>query len=242
MTDPAPGSRPVSRRGLRFSSALGYALILAVVFAALLGAWALHEFLNLSHRVMSDTRSEMEAVGREMRSAFVDIAHLQPRITINNHVYLEQTTPTSELTVLSRRIEVDHEFQHSWAGSSKHLKLHGTFNVKAGFDLRQDLSVDVQPDAIIVKLPHAQILGVEQQEVQVLVLENGLWNYVSATDVQSELSTLPDLARQRAIESGLTTEAERALQRQLDARIHTTQPLHVKFGPEEATPERTPLR
>src|ERR1700759_12984 len=99
MTDSAPGSRPVPRRGLRFSSALGYALILAVVLGALLAAWALDEFFYFPHRVISDTRTQMEAVGREMRSAFIDIAHLQPRITINNHVYLEQTTPTSELTV-----------------------------------------------------------------------------------------------------------------------------------------------
>jgi hypothetical protein len=239
MTDPAPISPP-ARHGLRLRSAIGYAIILAVFFAALLGAWAIYEFANFPHRAMSGARAEMEAVGRDVRNAFVDIAHLQPRITINNRVYLEQTTPTSELTVLTRRIEVDHEFEHSWAGSSKRMKLHGTFKVNAGFDLRQDLSVDVHPDAIIVKLPHAQILGVEQQEVQVQQFENGYWNYISAADVQGELSTLPELARQRAIESGLPAEAERSLQQQLDARVHAAQPLRVLFGGEEATPLITP--
>jgi len=90
----------------------------------------------------------MERIGKDLRSAFVDIAHLQPRITINNHVYLEQTTPTSELAIVTRRIEVDHEFQNTWAGSSKRVKLHATFAVKAGFDLRQGLSIDVRPDEI----------------------------------------------------------------------------------------------
>jgi hypothetical protein len=173
--------------------------------------------------------AELEHIGKDLRSAFVDIAHLQPRITINNRVYLEQTTPTSELAIILRRIEVEHEFQNTWAGSSKRVKLHGTFAVKAGFDLRRDLSVDVRPDEIVVQLPHAQILGVEQQQVEVLAFENGFWNRISATDVQSELAELPQLAREKAVESDLPAEAERALQRQLDARIHTRQPLRLTF-------------
>ena len=173
--------------------------------------------------------AELERLGKDLRSAFVDIAHLQPRITINNRVYLEQTTPTSELAVLSRHVEVEHELQHTWAGSSKRVKLHGSFAVKAGFDLRQNLSVDVRPDEIVVQLPHAQILGVEQEKVDVLEFENGLWNRISGADVQSELATLPSLARERAAEGGLAAEAERALQQQITARIHAPQPLRLVF-------------
>jgi hypothetical protein len=172
---------------------------------------------------------EMERIGKDLRSAFVDIAHLQPRVTINNRVYLEQTTPTSELAIVTRRIEVEHEFQNTWAGSSKRVKLHATFAVKAGFDLRQDLSIDVRPDEIVVRLPHGQVLGVEQQQVDVLAFENGLWNRISATDVQSELAGLPQLAREKAVENDLTAEAERTLQQQLAARIHTLQPLRLVF-------------
>jgi len=174
--------------------------------------------------------AELERLGKEMRAAFVDIAHLQPRVTINSRVYLEQTTATSELAILTRRVQVEHEMQHSWAGSEKRVRLHGTFNVKAGFDLRQDLSIDVRPEEIVVKLPHAQILGVEQDQVEVLTFENGYWNRISATDVQSELALLPQLAREKAAAAGLTTEAEKALQQQLDARVHAAQPLHLIFA------------
>jgi hypothetical protein len=132
--------------------------------------------------------AELERLGKDVRSAFIDIAHLQPRITINNRVYLEQTRSTSELAIVSRRIEVEHEFQNTWVGSSKRVKLHGTFDVKAGFDLQQNLSVDIRPEEILVQLPHAEILGVEQQQVEVLAFENGFWNRISATDVESELT------------------------------------------------------
>jgi uncharacterized protein DUF4230 len=180
-------------------------------------------------RTVRQTTAELEKLGKDVRAAFIDIAHLQPRITINNRVYLEQTTPVSELVVLARRIEVEHEFLHTWVGSSKRVKLHGTFIAKAGFDLQQNLSIDIRPEEIVVQLPNAQILGVEQEQVDVLAFENGLWNRISGADVQSELSILPQLAREKAAVSGLPQEAEHTLQRQLDERLHTRQPLRLIF-------------
>ena len=109
------------------------------------------------------------------------------------------------------------------------MKLHGTFIAKAGFDLQQNLSIDIRPEEIVVQLPHAQILGVEQQQLDVLAFENGLWNRISGADVQSELSILPQLARQKAAVSGLPEDAEHTLQQQLKERIHTTQPLRLVF-------------
>src|SRR5262249_54829974 len=142
---------------------------------------------------------------------------------------MEQTTPVSELAVLSRRIEVEHEFLHTWVGSSKRVKLHGTFIAKSGFDLQQGLSIDVRPEQITVQLPHAEILGVEQQELDVLAFENGLWNRISAQDLQSELSVLSQLAWKKAVESGLPAETEQILERQLQERIQTPQPLRLVF-------------
>ena len=184
-------------------------------------------------RTARQSTAELERLGKNVRAAFVDIAHLEPRITINDHVYMEQTTPVSELVVLSRRIEIENELVHTWLGSSKRVKLHGTFIAKAGFDLRKGLSIDIRPDEIMVQLPNAQILGVEQQQVDVLAFENGLWNRISGQDVQSELSVLPELAWKKAAQSELPAEAEQTLQKQLEQRIHMAQPLHLVFKDEK---------
>ena len=203
--------------------------------ALVIGATILIIFLRLETwpaRTARQSTAELERLGKNLRAAFIDIAHLQPRITINDRVYMEQTTPVSELVVLSRRIEVEHELLHTWVGSSKRVKLHGTFIAKAGFDLRKGLSIDIRPDQTMVRLPHAQILGVEQQQVDVLAFENGLWNHISGQDVQSELSALPELAWKKAAESGLSAEAEESLQQQLEQRIHTAQPLRLIFKDE----------
>ncbi|HEU0207679.1 MAG TPA: DUF4230 domain-containing protein [Candidatus Udaeobacter sp.] len=173
--------------------------------------------------------AELERLGNSLRAVFVEMVHVQPRITINNRVYIEQTTPRSELVVLSRRIEVEHELLHTWAGSSKRVKLRGTFVAKAGFDLQQGTSINIQPAEIIVQFPRAQIVGIEQEQVDVLAFENGLWNRISGQDVQSELSVLPRLAREKAAKSGLPAEAEQTFRRQLEDRIHTPQPLHLVF-------------
>src|SRR3989442_4377615 len=164
----------------------GFSWPIVLVFVVLIiAAVVLFIFWRLESwptRTATQGTAELERLGKDLRSVFVDIAHLQPRITINNRVYLEQTTPTSELAILSRRIEIEHEFQSTWAGSSKRVKLHGTFAVKAGFDLRQDLSIDIRPEEILVRLPNAQILGVEQEQIQVLPFQNVVWHRMSATD------------------------------------------------------------
>ena len=216
----------VSRSG-RISWPLAFTLIAIIAaIAFIIIFWRIETW---PVRTAQQSTAELEKLGKDLRSAFIDIAHLQPRITINNRVYMEQTTPVTELVVLSRRIEIEHELLHTWVGSSKRVKLHGTFLVKAGFDLQQNLSIDIRPNEIIVQLPHARILGIEQEQVDVLAFENGLWNRISGQDMQSELSILPELARQKTAGGDLPAQAEHTLQQQIEQRVHAPQPLHLIF-------------
>ena len=169
----------------------------------------------------------MEHVGREARDAFVRLAHLQPRVTVNDRVYLEQTTTIAQLAVLDRRVEVEHEMLHTWAGSTKRIKLHGTFSVKAGFDLSKKFTVRVTPQGVVLELPHAQILSVEQEKIDVLTFENGFWNRISPNDIEHELAALPALARQKS--AGLPGDAERVFTQQLLEKFHPHEPVHAIF-------------
>jgi len=211
----------------RFSWALAFTLIaLAVAAVVVFIFWRLETW---PARTAGQSSAELERLGREVRDALVEMAQLQPRITVNNRIYLEKTTATAELAILSRQIEVEHEMLHTWAGSTKRVKLHGTFIAKAGFDLQHDVAVDLRDAEIAISLPHATILGVEQKQIEVLEFENGFWNRISAADLESQLAVLPDLARQKAAESGILAEAESALQKQLDDRVHAGKPLHLIF-------------
>ena len=215
-------------RGRRFSWPLAFALFV-LILAALL-AFLFRRLETWPMRTARQSSEELERLGRKARDAFFQLAQLQPRVTINNRVYFEQTRGVTELALLSRQTEVEHEFLHTWAGSTKRIKLHGTFEVKAGFDLRQDVSVDVRENEIVVNLPHAKILTAEQKEVDVLAYENGLWNRISVQDLQNELAALPALAREKAAQSGIAAEAENALRLQLQQRLGAERPVRLVFS------------
>ena len=219
-------NRPVTRKT---PWRLGWPAVVAliVLILALLAAFIFFRLESWPTRAARQSVTELERLGREARQVFVQLAHLQPRVTVNNRVYLEQTTTVAELSVLARRVEVEHEMMHSWAGSTKRIKLHGTYLVKAGFDLRKKFIVNVQPNEILIELPHAQILSVEQQQVEVLAFENGLWNRISPDDIQAQLAVLPQLARQKV--AALPAEAEQTFTRELKEKFHPPQPVRAIF-------------
>src|SRR2546423_2050338 len=215
------------------------ALTLVVLILALAGVFVFWRLETWPARTIGQGTEDIERLGKDLRSAFIDIAHLQPRITINNRTVVDEATPTAELAILERQLKVKREFLHSWAGSSKRIKLSGTFLAKAGFDLRQDVAVDVRPDEIVIQLPHAEIVGIEEKHVDVLALENGLWNRISGADLQNELAQLPEMARKQALEIRLPAEAEKELQQQLSKRVRARQPLKLVFT--NAAPVESPV-
>ena len=193
------------------------------------GVFVFERCTSLPGRAAKTSVDQLERLGRDVRNTIVQIAQIQPRVTINERVYFQQTSAVSELALVSQRLEVEHEFLHTWAGSSKRLRLHGTFTAKAGFDLHREISVNVQPEGIVVRLPHAQILGLEQNAVDVLAFENGFWNPISGADVQSELTTLDKLAREQTSERNLPEQAEDEFRKQVTSRVRTASPIHVMF-------------
>ena len=211
-------TRPSSKR-----LGLPFALALIVLILALLAGFVFYRIETWPGRSLQD----LKQVAQNAADAFGTLAHLQPKVTVNNRVYLEQTTTIAQLAVKERQVEVEHEMLHTWAGSTKKIRLHGTFVVKAGFDLHRKFSVKVSPSEVLIELPHAEILSVEQRKIEVLALENGFWNMISPDDIAKELATLPDLARTRA--GDLPAQAEAAFTEQLLEKFHPPQPVHAIF-------------
>jgi hypothetical protein len=209
----------------------GLMILLALIIGAALLAFVFWRMETWPMRTARAGSAELERLAKNARDAIVDLSQLQPRVTINDRVYFEQTNAVAELALLSRQTEVNHEFLHTWAGSTKRIKLHGTFSIKAGFDLQESLSIDVRDNEILVRLPHATILTVEQQQVNVEAFENGYWNRISAADLEKELAALPKLAREKALQTDLRVEAEAALQKHLEQRIGTARPIRLIFEP-----------
>ncbi len=148
-----------------------------------------------------------ERTATRVSRAFAELGHLQPKITIRDHVFFEQTKSVLELVVVSRETQVKREMEHEWLGSKKRLRLRATYQVRAGFDLTQPFSVRVDGTRIQTTLPPPRILSVDSKDIEVTEFDNGHWNKISAAELEGELRALPLVARQKAGEAGLQKEA-----------------------------------
>ncbi len=156
---------------------------------------------------------------RTVSEAFAEVAHLQPKVTVHDRVFFEQTTSVLELAVVSRETQVEHETEHEWLGSTKRLKLRGVFLVKVGFDLTRPFAVQIEGSHVTADLPPPTILSVEQTSLEILAFENGIWNKISPTDLEDEIRTLTFLARNKANTAGLRQEALTTLRSRLREKL-----------------------
>ena len=194
-------------------------LVIVVAIIAGLSAWIFHRLETWPERTAA-----------RVSKAFAELGHLQPRITIRDRVFFEQTKSVLELAVVSRETQVEREMEHEWLGSKKRLRLRGTYQVRAGFDLTQPFSVRVDGTRIETKLPPPRILSVDSTDIEVSIFENGLWNKISPADLEGELRALPLLARQKAGEAGLQKEAFEALTTRIRDKFAPEYPVEVKVA------------
>ncbi len=205
MTRALDEDRPVVRRS---ALGCGFALVLIVLIIAGLTAFIFHRMESWPGRV-----------AQQVREAFGEVAQVQPRITIKERVFFEQTASVLELVVASRTTHVERDFEHQWLGSRKRMRMSGSYDVRAGFDLTKPFNVKVEDKKVIVEVPPPRILSVDQTDIEVLAFESGLWNRVQPQDLEAELRTLPLQARSRATEAGLQKEALELFTKRLKERF-----------------------
>lgn len=227
MTDaPSPaGPAPKNSR-----LGLPAALLGSVIAVVLLGVFALWR----CEKAVTKAAAQPGEIASNVAKAFQDILHVQPQVTVNERVVLNQSHGVLELAVLSRDVEVEREFEHTWLGSTKKIRLRGTYRVKTGFDLTQPFSVelsDAPGTPARVTLPMPKVLSVDPVHVEVLALENGLWNKIQPENLESEIDMMPDEARRKAQRNGMVREAEESIVKQLSTRFPTPPGVTVKVVP-----------
>jgi hypothetical protein len=194
-------------------SLVSWKLVFLLIVLALIGtgAWMYYTLITWPQRTTQD-----------VLRAFRDLAGVQPRISIRDHVVFEQTKDALELAVVTRDTQVEREMEHDWLGSKKRIRIRATYVVKAGFDLREPCSVEISNQRIRVDLPPPKILSADQRDTEVLVLENGLWNKIKPTDLETELRALPEIARRKAEQTLLPAEALDAFKKRLRDQLGAT--------------------
>jgi hypothetical protein len=148
---------------------------------------------------------------------FRSLFQVTPRVTVNETVIIEQTSPILEVATVSRPLMVDHEWSHTWLGSTKILRVRGTFTAKAGYDLKKPFEIDITPSPLSVKasLPDPEILSLQMDSFVILLDENGWWNRLTEEDRSNAVTTLQSIARSKAESSGILGEVRRSAEERI---------------------------
>ncbi|MBV9999538.1 MAG: DUF4230 domain-containing protein [Verrucomicrobia bacterium] len=210
------------------------ALVIIVLLVTTLAWYSVHRLSELPGEAIAAVGRESARNAAKVSETLVELFHLRPTVTTRNEIKIDpQTAPISQLALVSRETEVTRQTSTTWLGSTKSVRLRAVYRVQAGFDLMKRFSVEVSGNHVEVKVPPAEILTVEPVETHVDGLDNGLWNRVQASDVQTELAAMPDAARVKAAD--LPAAAEDAFQKTLRDRLAPAG-LQVDVSFEEAKP------
>lgn len=138
-----------------------------------------------------------------------ELFNFTPRVTINETVVIEQSAPIMEVATVAQQVMVDHAWSHTWLGSTKSIRLIGTFTAKAGFDLKEPFTIAIEKNPLRVRasLPHPKLLSLTMDSYRIAHDESGWWNRVTDADREAAVRTLQAVARARAEGSGILEEA-----------------------------------
>jgi hypothetical protein len=192
-------------------------LLLVILFLVFAGKLIVDQVNSWPARLASSLSNQASADACKVRDAFVDLFQLHPKISVNETAVFDQTRTSLELVVVDRDTSVTRDAAQTWFGSTKTIRIHGTYRVKAGFDLSKELEVTVAGQEVNIKIPKACILSVEPLSLTVDELKNGLWNQIQPEDIDRELKRMPELARAKS--ASLPDEAEQTFEHLLSQRL-----------------------
>jgi hypothetical protein len=181
-----------------------------------------------------------------VRQAFDDVLKVQPQVTINQRVIYAQTAPIAEFAVVQKQEDIS-------IGYDAHLELwsiqipltektataEAVYLVKAGFDLRQPFSVEIDSVTHRVKarMPHATILSVEQVG-ELKYSGNDAWlNRMTDDERAKTVNDLNKAAHDAAEKSTLKAEAEAQVSQRLqDVLQHEGHRLEIQWPDPSTAP------
>lgn len=206
---------------------LSSAVLLAVFFA---GTYAMlfrgpQELVTATKEETLDGLNKGYDLAKRIGSDIREALQIQPKVIVGERTILERTSEKTELVTISQVLEHTHSFEHTWAGSTKHLEMKGVFIAKAGFAVDDSFSIHVSEDGGRIAIRHGppRLISCELQEVSIVKDENGFWNKLNTEDRQSAQNSLIQGARKAAEASGILLKAADNLRVRLA-------PLQAKHG------------
>lgn len=168
-------------------------------------------------RAVSGTKAGVE---RGLQQVLGAITNTDTRI-VEGRAEIVQTAEISELSLLdmrmsaTRTIEKSEEFSGIIPLGTKKLIVRGHYQVKAGYRLKDGISLRMEHGKPVARFPKPEILSVELIDFDVLSEDSGWLNKVQPADRAQILRELREQMRQAAETSGLLDTVESTLRTRL---------------------------
>jgi hypothetical protein len=150
-------------------------------------------------------------IGRDIENAL----QFTPQISVRNEIVLNKQSNILELATKSQTFRHEFEWRHTWLGSEKILRIKGNFVAKAGYDLNQFVSINIEPGSVMVSVSEPKILSIEATDYQ-FEGESGWWNSISDNDRSSVLREFTLSARKTMEGSDLLGSAQKSFEESLN--------------------------
>ena len=186
-------------------------LILLIILLITLSITAYVIVVVIPSRLAERSYEGAKQIGRDISQAF----KFTPEITVNNTVVLQQQTPILELATLSQKFQHQYDWTNTWLGSTKKINIVGTFEAKAGFDLRKKFSIQINDNKAIVTLPRPKLLSIEFLGDVSFSDENGVWNWVQPEDRAKAMNAFTRDARKYGEQGNFVRQAQQEMEKKL---------------------------
>lgn len=186
-------------------------IVLLITFLIILPVSAYILLVVIPARFARQSYEGAQTLARDIREAF----QFSPEISVNNTVILQEQHDILELALTSQHFRHEYVWVNTWMGSTKRISITGTFEAKAGFDLEEKFSIDLRDDKAYVTLPRATLLSIAPRHDMVFRDENGIWNWVDASDRSRAVNAFTRDAERITRSARWISQAEEALEKRL---------------------------
>jgi hypothetical protein len=193
-------------------------IVLVIVLLITLSITAYVLIVVIPTRLARRSYEGARQIGHDISKIF----QVTPEVTVKNTVVLEQQTPIMELATLSQTFQHRYEWTNTWLGSTKKIKMTGSFQAKAGFDLSNKFSLEINDDVAVVTLPGPKLLSLESMDDVTFEDENGFINWVNMDDRSKAVNAFTSDAKRYAQEAAFVARAQEEMEKKMTEilRLH----------------------
>jgi len=213
-------------------------LVLIIILLITFSITAYVVVVVIPSRLAEKSYEGARQIGRDINKLF----HFTPRVTVNNTVVLEEQIPILELATVSQKFKHYYEWTHRRLGSTKKIRINGTFEAKAGFDLNKKFSIQINDDKAVITLPKSQLLSNESLGDLTFQDENGIWNWVNTEERAAAVNAYTSSARKYAEQGKFITDAQTSMEKKLTEilKLHGKQ-VEIRYSEGEQQQLNPPL-